>query len=153
MFERFICLAVSVLSIFSVFYSSKNMEICHDARVVATSNYVDVYFEDVSSLHGTEVTLSENRKSIVISNLVLQNVGDYEVIQYDVRNNSYSMDVDVSVLVNGVSNYQDDYFTITTTSLGDISSGDVSQGEIRITLNKAVLEDVQVPFEVQLTVK
>lgn len=152
MFERLVCIFVTIISLFSVFYSSKNIEIYNDVRTVATSNYVDVYFNDVNTVNGSLVALSQNKKSILINNINLNKAGDYELIEYEVFNNSYSYDVTVEVFVNGVKEYSDEYFIITCSDALDINSAETKNGTIKIELKKAVIEDINVPFEVTLQV-
>lgn len=153
MFERLVCIFVAIISLFSVFYSSKNMEIYSDVRAVATSNYVDVYFNSVSATNGSDVTLSQNNKSIVINSINLSKSGDYELIEYEVFNNSFSRDLNVNVIVNGVEEYNDEYFTITCSDLGEIKSAGTKTGIIKIELKNEVLENVSIPFEVELQIK
>lgn len=152
MFERIICLFVAVLSIFSVFYSSQHMEIYSDVSYIAKANYVDVYFTDVKSIHGSEVTLTSNHKKIQVDSMMLENVGDSEVIQYEVFNNSISYDVDVEVYVNGVREYDSQFFHISTSDIGTLSSGEAKSGSITITYQKASIDGVELPFEVELKV-
>ena len=149
MFERFICLIISLLSLVSVYYSSKHMDVTQDSSYVARSNYVDVYFTEATSKNGSSVSITSNQKEITIQDLSFQEVGEEEVIQYVVYNNSFSYDVDINLLVEG----ENDYFTVTTSDIETISSGESKTGEITIQYQKASLENREVPIKVTLQVQ
>jgi len=153
MYERIVCCLVAVLSLFSVFYSSQHGSIYTDVSYVAKANYVDAYFTDVSSVNGTKVSLTPNNRGIVIDDINLSEVGDFEVIKYEVFNNSISYDIDFDVYVNGEKIYQDEYFTITSSSTNTIKSGKTSTGEIKVELSKNVIEKMELPFSIELKVK
>ena len=154
MLEKIGCILVSIVSLISIFYASfdKN-EIKTDLSTVSMANYIDVYFTSVSSKNGSLVSISSNKKGIKIDSIVLEHVGDSEVINYSIYNNSFDRDVNVSVLVNGVKNYQNDYFKITCSNGEDISSGGTINGSIEVTLIKASLEDIEIPFNVELVIE
>ncbi len=153
MFERIVCFVVAILSLFCVFFSSRQSEIYTGLAYVAKANYVDATFTSASSLNGSDVSISKSGKELVINSISLKEAGDYEVINYEVFNNSASYDLNVDVLVNGVKDYSDEYFTITTSPATSIDSGEVTNGEIRITLNKNTLEDVSIPFNAELKIE
>ena len=149
MFERIVCLIVSLLSLFSVYYSSQHMEVTHANYYTARSNYVDVYFTDVTSKNGASVSITSNQKEIVIEDLSFDEVGEEEVIQYEIYNNSLSYDVDVVLVISD----QDDYFAVTTSDIETITSGDKKTGTITIRYQKASLEGREAPIHVTLQVQ
>lgn len=153
MYERIICCLVAVLSLFSVFYSSQHGTIYTDVSYVAKANYVDAYFTEVSTVNGTKVSLTPNNRGIVLDEINLHDVGDFELIKYEVFNNSISYDIDYDVYVNGEKIYQDEYFTITSSESKTIKSGKASTGEIKIELAKNVIEKVELPFSIELKIK
>lgn len=150
MFERGVCVLVVILSLFSVFYSSKSMDIYTDVAYVGKSNYMDVVFTDVSSSNGSQVSVTPSGRGLELNSISLSKVGEMEVIRYTVLNNSYSYDVDVEVLVNGEKIYNNEFFTIEASSIGELNHGSTTTGEIKITLKKAALESISVPFNVEM---
>lgn len=142
MFERVVCVFVAILSAFSIFYSSKNMDVYSDVATVAKSNYVDVYFTNVETFHDTEASLTNDGKSILLD---IREVGDQEVVQYEVFNNSFSYDTEIEILVNGEEIDSNEYFTIQSESFL-LKSGEVKSGVITIEIKKSI----NYPLELQL---
>ena len=68
-------------------------------------------------------------------------------------NNSYGRDVEVEVYVNGVREFDSEFFHISTSDVGNIKSGETGAGTITITYQKASIDGVKLPFEVELKVK
>ena len=150
MFEKILCGILAFFSIISIVYCSSHAEVYTDLGYAARSNYIDVYFTKAKALNGAKVKLTSNHKNIQLEDISLLYGGDYEVIQYELFNNSFSQDVDVDILINGVSSYEDEYFTITTSSIKKLSSGKKAKGEIRITLKKNTIKSVSLPFSIEL---
>ena len=152
MSEKIILVLLCILSVFCIIYSSSNAELYTDLGYAARSNYVYVYFTKANTLNGAKVKLTSNRKNLQIEDISLREGGDYEVIQYELLNNSFSQDVNVDVVVNGVKEYEDSNFKITVSPVSKLSSGEKGKGEIRIELKKNTIESVSLPFSIELKV-
>ena len=90
MFERGVCIFVAIISLFGVFYSSKNMDVYSDVSYAARSNYVDVYFTNVESSNSSKVSLTPSRRSLQMDSISLSRAGEEEVIRYELFNNSFN---------------------------------------------------------------
>lgn len=153
MFERMMCIVVSLLSLVSIYYSSQHMEITQENEYAVKSNYVDVLFTDVEAKNGTSVSITPNNKGIVLDNVSLKEVGDKETIQYELYNNSLSYDVEVTVLVNGSKEYKDGTFHITSSDIGEIKSGERKSGTLEISYESISIENKTLPLDVQLQIE
>ena len=151
MFERMMCVFVSLLSLAGIFFSSRNMDVIKEQK--NTSNYLDVSFTDVKSSNGTVVSLTPNHQGIVMEDIVLTHVGDQETIEYELLNNSDSYDVDVFILVNEKEEYIDDNFHIIVTEIGELKSGEKKTGTIEIKYENKVLEERELPINIELHVE
>ncbi len=149
MIYKIICFVLGALSLFGVYYSNKAP--IYSSVSYATSNYLDVYFTDAYSLNNTKVTT--NKQTIILDNINLKHPGDYEIIKYKGFNNTYNTDVAIDIYINGVKSYKDDYFTITCTDNDIVKSNSEFTGEIKVTLNKAVVENKKLDFKIDLQIK
>lgn len=154
MFERGLCIFVACLSLIGVAFTSKHIHMEDGVQATfGTSNYMDVYFKDVSSSNGSNVSLTDSRRSFNLDSISLSKVGETEVIRYELYNNSYSYNVDVDVMINGENRYENEFFIMETSAPMVLKSGQSAVGEIRVTLKKAVLDSVSVPFDVELVMQ
>ena len=111
MFERLLCIFVAFLSFLGVVFSSSNMDVTTDAsKAIGMSNYVDVYFTNVSSSNGSKVSVSSTGCGLNLEDISLSKANETEVITYTIKNNSYNYDVMVDVTVNGEHHFEDEYF-------------------------------------------
>lgn len=153
MFERVLSIFIAILSLFSVVYSSKNLDVYADKVNVGRSNYFDVYFQNVSTENGSVVEIQKDRRGIDLQSISLDHVGDYEVITYEIYNNSFSYDAKVNVTVNGVQNYQNDFITIDCSDIQNVHSGESQVGTIRVELKKAAIEPINIPFDINFDIQ
>ena len=109
MIYKVICFILSSLSVFSICYSYQKPN--YSSANYISSNYLDVYFTDATT-NNTKVSI--NKQSIIVDQINLKHPGDSETIKYTGFNNTYNQDVEIEVYVN---DYNDEYFTITTTKL------------------------------------
>ena len=148
MYERVLSIIIAVLAIVSVIYSSKHLDVYADEQPTARSNYFDVYFKNVSTENGSVVKLQDDKKGIELETISLTKVGDYEIITYEIYNNSFSYDAKVNVTVNGEKNYQNEFIKIDCSDISNIPSGEAVTGTIRVELTKITLEKMEVPFDI-----
>lgn len=91
MFERMVSIFVVVLSCFGLFYGSRHMDVVEDEySYQATSNYVDVSFQNITCRGGRVIQESDSKVTIIPTT----NEGE---VTYQVYNNSSSFDVFISV--------------------------------------------------------
>ena len=88
-----------------------------------------------------------------MEDIVLTHVGDQETIEYELLNNSDSYDVDVFILVNEKEEYIDDNFHIIVTEIGELKSGEKKTGTIEIKYENKVLEERELPINIELHVE
>lgn len=139
MVEKLFCIVLSFLSTIGVICTGF---IPHDCP----SSSGDVFFTNVSTMKGSFAKISHDGKHIQMNSVPLMHVSDSETISYEVKNTS-GKNQDVSVYVKGEDN---DVFSIVATPLEVVPDGSKAVGTITITLKKAVVEDVSIPFEVEL---
>ena len=145
MIYKVICFILSSLSVFSICYSYQKPN--YSSANYISSNYLDVYFTDATT-NNTKVSI--NKQSIIVDQINLKHPGDSETIKYTGFNNTYNQDVEIEVYVN---DYNDEYFTITTSNNMIVKSNSKFTGEINISLNKAVVENKKLDFIIELKVK
>lgn len=139
MFEKMVSIFVAFLSLFGVFYSGKNMDVYSDVAYVATSNYVDVYFDYVEMEKG-QFAILEDRLSIQ-----MESISESDIITYELFNNSYSYDVEVRAFINGESVYEDEYVRIECMSVEILPSGEVIRGMITVEVLQEGYEINNIP--------
>ena len=145
MIYKIVYFILSSLSIFSICYSYQKPNYSSANNI--NSNYLDVYFTN-ASLNNTK--LVTNKHSIIVDQINLKHPGDSKTIKYTGFNNTYNEDVEIEVYVN---NYDNEYFTITTSDNMLVKSNSSFTGEINISLNKAVVENKKLDFIIELKVK
>lgn len=123
-----------------------------DKKQVNTDNEMDVYFSSVSSLNGTDVKLSSDGSTLDFGTIMLNNVGDKEVITYELVNGKTKYDISADVLINDVQIYNNDYFNVECSDIGVIKKGESKFGTITISLKKNALDDVTLPLNFSINV-
>ena len=158
-----IILLISLLSIGFAAVAT-NLIINGQSNISSNSIDFDIYFTRASTEEGGSAVINTaDKKQISFVSKGLSLVGSETFLDYAVYNNSSQYDANVNVdftATNVIDNVDySDYYTVEFEGISPTSSGSTTLipaksligGKIIITLNKAVLEDVQIEFSLTLT--
>jgi hypothetical protein len=158
-----IILLISLLSIGFAAVAT-NLIINGQSNISSNSIDFDIYFTRASTEEGGSAVIdTADKKQISFASRKLKFVGSETYLDYTVYNNSslYDANVNVEFTATNVINNVDysDYYTIEFEGISPTSSGSTTlipakssiSGKIIITLNKVVLDDVQIEFSLTLT--
>ena len=130
-----------------------------DLDIAASNiNYVNeymesgVYFSNVSTTSGSNVSISSDGRNINFGNIVLNKKGDIETITYEIFNDKSYNDVSVDILINGSKVYEDDTFIIRCSDFGTLKRGSKKSGSITIELKRDVIRDVNLPLNFSISI-
>lgn len=113
---------------------------------------LDVYFSNISTSSGTDVSISSSGDSIDLGNIVLKNKGDIETITYEITNNKSKYDVSIDILINGLKVYRDDNFIVKCNDFGILEKGTKKSGTITIELINNVIDEANLPLDFTINV-
>lgn len=146
--EKIISIVVALLSLLGAFLSKKTF-VYEDNFTMAT-NYMDVRFIDVHARNNSRISITDDGNGIVLKSLNISNQNKKEVITYQIINNSSSFDISMSIFINGKSNYENEYYTISCSELGQVNRGEITEGYITIELKKDLDGEIEIPFNIQI---
>lgn len=129
----------------AIFFSDK---ITYEEVPLVAANYMDIRFVSIDSKNGSKLTIDHEGRSIKLDSINLSN--KREVFSYKILNNSSSYDVLLKVLVNGKSHYENEYYSITCSSLGRANKGSIVDGYITIEIKDKPDESISIPFDIQI---
>ncbi len=133
---------------------STSLIIGNQTSIVTNPDDFNVYFVSATTDEGSTAVISQDKKSITFTTRKLSQVGDSVDLEFFIFNASanYDANITLNIDVNSVANNVDysDYFSILSDGIGTsynyLSALYHGSGSIRITLDEAVLEDVQLTF-------
>lgn len=106
----------------------------------------DVFFSGAiqDDLDKSNVIISADKKSITFNVDTLKTIGDTSTLDYEITNNSTQYDVNVSIDCSMESNDLVKLEQVKTPSF--IEAKTIEEGKIKVTLNRALLEDTTIEF-------
>lgn len=123
-----------------------------NVNFVSEYKELGVYFSNVRTTSGSDVSISSDGRNIDFGNIILEKKGDIENIIYEMYNEKSYNDVSVEVLINGSNFYEDDNFIVRCSDFGTLKKGEKKNGNISIELKRDVIDDVSLPLDFSVNV-
>jgi hypothetical protein len=138
---------------------STTMMLSGTSRLATDPVDFDIYFASATTDDLSTAVISQDKKSITFTTRNLTTPGEFAEVDFYVYNGSSQYDANVSIditfdpIVDNVD--YSEYFSVNSRGIGStidhIDSLSYQFGYVRITLNKPVIDDVQITFTATLT--